>query len=168
MTGFHGRLGASVGATVCNIWVGAAVGDSVGTEEIDKVGPWVGEAVGISLGVEVGIAVGYSVGNAVGAVLGTPVVGLVVVGALVGCSLPVEGVRVLGLDDGESVGTNVEGCCVGAGDERLVVGLTEGSKDGDTRLGPAVDSPLVQLQFTWKSNQPKGPLPPLAALYSSA
>lgn len=65
--------------------------------------------VGISVGAVVGIVVGYSVGTAVGATVGSAFVGLLVVGATLGCPLPEVGTSVLGLPDGEVVGLDVVG-----------------------------------------------------------
>ena len=77
----------------------------------------------------------------------------------------------LGLVDGGEVGCNEIGFPVGNGvgfkvKVGVVVGLVVGPNVGE-ELGLDVASVLLQLQLTWKSNQPKGPLPALAALYSS-
>ena len=172
-------VGASVGTVLVGEEVGNAEGCADGSELVDEVCKLVGATVGISLGATVGIVVGYSVGTSVRAAVGTEVGTLAVVGARVGCALPVVGTSVLGLADGgplelidmgwntlgRPVGDTM-GDCDGAGFGPSVDGLTVGLNEGEP-LGREVGSVLVQLQDTWKSNQPKGPLPEPAALYSS-
>ena len=170
---WNGGADDAVGGSVEGAQLGCSL-DAVGAA-VDALGA----TVGISLGATVGIVVGYSVGTSVGAAVGTEVGTLAVVGARVGCALPVVGTSVLGLADGgplelidmgwntlgRPVGDTM-GDCDGAGFGPSVDGLTVGLNEGEP-LGREVGSVLVQLQDTWKSNQPKGPLPEPAALYSS-
>lgn len=69
---------------------------------------------------------------------------------------------IVGDEVGTSVGVAV-GIAVGAPVDTLV-GELVGTVRGEA-VGTALA--LEQLQFTWKSNHPNGPLPPLVALYSS-
>jgi hypothetical protein len=123
--------------------VGFVVGSPVGSAVV-------GIIVGTSLGDPVGAAVGYTVGSSVGA--------LVVAG-------------MVGETDCEAVGPEGLGCNVLVTPVGPALGCTVGVSGLGVRVGPTLEltggAVLEQLQFTWKSNQPYGLLPPLAVLYSS-
>ena len=140
--------GADVGYTV-----GMGFEARLGLDVIVALGcslPKVGEPVGV--GEVVGYSVGLKVGEPVGKAEGTAV------GVAVGVVVP----------DGEYVGLSVGlvvGCPIGpfVGED---VSIEDGASVGIS-VGPSLGLSSGQLQFTWKSNHPKRPVPPLAAWYSS-
>ena len=104
-------MGATVGSNV-GIVVGTADGADVGLAVGVTVGSNVGIAVGTADGADVGLAVGATVGSNVGIAVGTAV------GTDVG--------RLVGEEVGPDVGVEV-----GAADGAAVVGVDEGTEDGD-------------------------------------